>query len=77
MPLIPLLPTQLSPCLILDVSGVHMLKKTLDIDMCWIYKKHKGEIEELVLRYYMLTIERLPFTSEGFYMLFEFYLFIY
>ena len=77
MSLLPLLPFNLSACLVLDVSGVHMLKKNPFLVDCWIYKKHKKQIDELALRYYMITLEKLNVFYQGLYFFLNFYLVIF
>lgn len=59
MPLLPLLPNGLRPCLLLDISGLHTLKKVPPVDKCRIYECLRNEIEELLLRYYMVTFEKI------------------
>ena len=65
MPLLPLLPNNLKPCLLLDISGLHTLKKVPPVDKCRIYECLRTEIEELLLRYYMVTFEKIYLPTKS------------
>ncbi|ESN94544.1 hypothetical protein HELRODRAFT_107810 [Helobdella robusta] len=67
MPLVPLPPPTTRPYALLDVSGIHTLKKISQLNRCSIakcYEDSKLQTEELMLRYYMLTSEKLQLPAK-------------